>query len=914
MVFPRCPASFPCAAGGRPTGRAPGAALVPAVSGALLLMALVTPARAADGRLDRTVVPTFQSVRLTIDPARPDYRGDVHIDLTVAAATDSFRLHARDLDILSLTLRGPGGDIAVRHESGAKGLLTVRADSPLAPGTYGLDIGFANQFDTRANSLYRLQTGGDWYCYTQFQADAAREAFPCWDEPEFKIPWQLTLTVPASMTAVSNTPVERTTAQGRGKTVTFRRTQPLPSYLVAIAAGPFEYLPIPGMSAPGRVVTVRGASRLAAEAVRITPPLLAALEKYFERRYPYEKLDLLAVPEFASGAMENAGAIMFRDELLLVDPATASARQRSGLISTMAHELAHMWLGDLVTLAWWDDIWLNESFASWMGDKVAAGYAPQYHFEEQSLRGRQTAMRTDARPSTRAIRQRVHADDNFDRLFDELSYDKGQAVLTMLESWIGEETFRKGVLRYVETHAGGSATAADLWRALSEASGRDIAATTASFLEQPGVPLVTVEPLEGGRLRLSQRRFRHAASAPVESLLWRIPVNLRWSDGRQVHTRSVLLESAEQTVSLEPAGTPRWIHANAGERGYYRWSVPAEMLEGLTGQGVSALDVRERVALLGNLDALVEGGVVRGDTWVDVLARFAADESPQVVGAVVDGWTKIRRVLVSGAGEGSFLLATRRLLRPALDRIGMRAKRDEPDAVKLVRPGLLSALAVHGNDSEVQAWADQAARAYLADPARVDGTLAGAALNLAARRGDDSLFARYRRGFESTKVPAERARLLTALGHFRRPELIESALHYSLAGPLRPQELMVIPREIAAESDMHADRVWQWYRRPAHEIIAPRVPPWSVPFLVHIAACCLEYRIEEARAFFTLVVAMPAGTAEELAKLADGIRDCAELRRRESGSVARALGRLATGRVAPSSPPAGGAAESGGRP
>lgn len=536
-----------------------------AVAGVLAALMHGASAHAEDGRLDRNVLPTFQSVRLTLDPSQPDYRGDVHIDLTVAAATDSFRLHARDLEIASLKLRGPAGEITVQHEAGSNGLLVVRAAAPLAPGQYGLDIGYTNQFDTRANSLYRLQTGGDWYCFTQFQSDAAREAFPCWDEPEFKIPWQLTLTVPADVGAVSNTPSERIAAAGKTKTVTFRRTQPLPSYLVAIAAGPFEYVPIPGMSAPGRVVTVRGASKLAAEAVRITPPLLAALERYFERKYPYEKLDLLAVPEFAAGAMENAGAITFRDELLLVDPATASARQRSRLIAITAHELAHMWFGDLVTLAWWDDIWLNESFASWMGDKVAALYAPQYNYDVQSLRGRQNAMRTDARPSTRAIRQRVRADDNFDRLFDELSYDKGQAVLTMIESWIGEETFRKGVLRYIEKHAGGNATAADLWRALSDASGRDIAATTASFLEQPGVPLVTVEPLDGGRLRLTQRRFRHAASAATESLLWRIPVNLRWSDGRQVHTRSVLLESAEQTIALEPAAMPQWIHANAGE-------------------------------------------------------------------------------------------------------------------------------------------------------------------------------------------------------------------------------------------------------------------------------------------------------------------------------------------------------------
>jgi cytosol alanyl aminopeptidase len=883
----------------RPVHRFPASFL--ASSLALLSLAAPRPGRAADHRLDHTVVPTFQSIHLRLDPSQTDYMGSVHIDLSVASATDSFRLYARDMMVSGMTLKRGTEEIPVRSESGREGLLIVRAARPLAPGSYGLDISFTNDFDTKANALYRLQANGDWYAFTQFEADAAREAFPCWDEPEFKIPFQLTLVVPKQLATVSNTPIESAKTVGSEQTVTFARTPPLPSYLVAIAVGPLEFTPIRGMSIPGRVVTIKGASRLAAEAARVTPPLVAALEKYFGRKYPYAKLDLLAVPEFAAGAMENAGAITYRDEVLLVDPVTASPRQKYGMLSTTAHELAHMWFGDLVTMEWWDDVWLNESFASWMGSKVTQEVAPQYQTPVRDLHGRQNALTTDARPSTRAIRQRVDAFDNFDILFDELAYDKGQAVLEMLESWLGPETFRKGILRYLDAHAWKNATAADLWKALSEASGKDIAAITASFLEQPGVPIVGVEPLAGGQVRLTQRRFRNigdpGAAAP-DSTRWKIPVVLEYSDGRQVYTQSVLLGDGEQTVALEKTREPAWIHPNAGERGYYRWSVPAPMLDRIVAAGAQALDTRERVALLGNTGALLDGGVLHGDVYVRTLAHMADDPAAEVVGAALDGLTKVRRTFVTPAVEGTYLVGVRKMLHPPLARFGMARAKGEAEPVTLMRPNLLTTLAVHGNDPQVRAWARTAARTYLTNPGAVDPGLAGSALEIAARDGDDSLFQAYRARFEATKIPAERNRYLTAIGSFRRPDLIEKALAYTLAGPLRPQELLVIPRQVATENDALRDHVWEWLKSN-YAAIASRVPPFFVSQLTSLANGCDEARIEDARTFFTVLVHSPTGTMEELAKVCDQIRDCAALRRREGPAVLRGLTEVLTAKTTP---------------
>ncbi len=875
--------------------------MVPALLALTLLLPGTSHAAALNNRLGREVVPTFESVRLKLDPSRPDYSGAVHIDLTVAAPTESFRLYAKNMDVISVRLTGAAGAVAVTQESGASGVLIVRSSQPIPAGDYGLDIDFVNDFDTRANSLYRLKSGEHWYCYSQFEAASAREAFPCWDEPEFKIPFQVTVTVPDKSSAVSNTPIEKESTIGGQRTVVFKRTPPLPSYLVAIAVGPFDYVPIRGMSAPGRVVTVKGAAALAAEAARTTPPILAALEKYFGRPYPYAKLDLLAVPEFAAGAMENAGAITYRDEILLVDPATASVRQRQRLASITAHELAHMWFGDLVTMEWWDDLWLNESFASWMGDKITHEVFPQYNTPVRALSGSQRAMNTDARLTTRAVRQSVDAFANFDRLFDELSYQKGQAVLGMLESWLSPDVFRRGVIAYLKEHEWKNATADDLWRALSAASGRDITAATMSFLDQGGVPLVSAEVEPGGTVRLRQQRFLNFGTQLPAPMAWKIPVTLRYSDGHRVHTQSVLLEDTVQTVKLEHSAAPAWLHPNAGERGYYRWLATPAGLQAIAASGPGALDARERVGFINNLAALLDAGLLNADDYLATLERFTDDPAPEVVSAVIAGLEKIHATFITPDLRGSFAVAVRRFLRPSLKRFGITRGRGEPDAVSLMRPGMLAALGVHAYEREVLDWAKLAARRYMAHPDSVDASVAGTALNLAARDGDVALYEAYRLRFESTKIPSERARFLAALGHFRDGLLLTRALDYALTGPLRPQEIFTIPSNVSENEELKY-QVWLWFRA-GYRLIASRIPPFYLSDLPGFARCCDAQRIEHAKVFFSFPETQFPGTREELAKVVEGITDCAGLRERQTPAVVRYLGRSTRKSAAPAPAP-----------
>ena len=845
---------------------------------------------AAPQRLGTDVVPVAQAIRLETDAARADYSGSVRIDLEVKRAVSSFALHALEMDVKRLALTGPAGAVAATHAAGPRGRLDLTAAAPLPPGRYSLEIDFANEYDTKATGLYKVVVGGESYLFSQFQADDARQAFPCFDEPAFKIPYQMTVVVPEAHLAVSNTPIESEEAKDGRRTVVFAKTKPLPSYLLALATGPLETVAIPGMSVPGRVITVKGASGLAGEAVRTTPPLLAALERYFGRKYPYEKLDLIAVPEFWPGAMENAGAVTFRDTILLLDPRGASASQRQSLVEINAHELAHMWFGDLVTMEWWDDLWLNESFASWMGDKAAAEAFPEFRSDVTEVATVQTAMVPDARLSTRAIRQPVSTLDNLLQSADALAYQKGQAVLGMVEAWVGAETFRRGVLDYLAAHEWGNASAADLWRALGKASGQDVGGMLSTFVDQPGIPLVSVESIDGPRVRLAQRRFlNHGATAPAGT--WRIPVRLQYSVGGQVKTRTVVLAAPAQTVVLE--GPVEWLHPNDDQRGYYRWNVPAPVLQALAEGGPRILSVRERIGFVGNASALLDAGAIGGDAYLRLLAPFAADPEPEVVAAVVATLGKVKAAFVTPDVRPAFAAYVRRVLGPALERFGTDRRPGESEAVSLLRPQLLLWLGRDGDDPAALEHASKVARGFLADPATADPSIVGVSLQLLALRGDKALFEDFRKRAEAARVPADRSRFLNALGYFRDPALVDEALRYAVTGPLRPQEVFAIPFGVG--TDVANEGKPYRFLTENFETIRARIPPMFLTFMPHSASGCSRERAESARAFFSDPRHAAPGMEREIAKMSEAVNDCAVLRAREGSAVAGYLKSLAGG-------------------
>jgi cytosol alanyl aminopeptidase len=862
-----------------------------ALAAAVLLAAVSSPAPAAaaeagaDLRLGAAAVPRAQAVELRLDPAEKSYSGRVVVDLEVVRATPSFRFHAEEMELASVELvPAAGGEaIPLATETLGADVVEATAEAPLAAGRYRLTIDFANDFGTRAVGLYRAEYQGESYLFTQFQAVDAREAFPVWDEPQFKIPYRLTLTVPEGLVAATNAPAEAETPAADGwKTIRYAELPPLPSYLLAIAVGPFDTVPVPGTSVPSRILTPKGQGNLTGMAVEMTPPLLAALETWFARPYPYAKLDLVAVPEYWPGAMENPGLITFSDGVILAPPEGASVGQRRGFARIQAHELAHMWFGDLVTMTWWDDLWLNESFADWLGGKIAEQVFPRLGVEVDQLRGVQQIFAVDARPTTAAIRKpvgrAVEAMENVG-----VAYAKGRAVLDMVEQWLGPETFQRGVRAYIGEHAHGSAEAADLWRALAAAAERDVSPVLAGFLDQPGYPLVGVRVVdaEEGVVELTQQRFRnHGGKAPDQS--WQVPMVLQWSDGEAEHARRVLLAGPRLRVEL--GGPVAWLHPDAGAWGYYRWRLPADELTALAAAAPETLDTRERIAFLGNAAALLDAGAIGGGDYLGILAAFAADPEPEVLAAALGGLTKVEGAFVSDQLGGRFAAYLRSALRPALDRIGMEPGAGEPEAVTLLRPQLLGRLGGDGEDAAVRAFAAEKARAYLADPSTVDPSIAGTVLSIAAVEGDAELFETYRARFEADRGPADRDRFLGALGDFDTPALQEKALAYALAGPLRPTELFTIPASIS-DGDAASDRVFSWLR-DNYATLTGRMPPDFIPFLVFFAGGCSEERLATAHEFFGAPERKTPAVEVQLAKLSEAVRDCATLRRREGEAAA----------------------------
>ena len=847
-------------------------------------LAALPPAVAAEVfRLGDDVVPTFQAVELVLDADRDDYRGKVRVELEVKRPTDAFHFHSEGSELSNVMLTGPDGLIASRHEAESDEVVRVATDAPLAPGAYLLEVEFTNAYDTQAIGLYRMQQDGAGYLFTQFQADDAREAFPCWDEPGFKIPFQFTLTVPEAHLAVTNTPIETSTVADGWRTVTFRRTRPLPSYLLAIAAGPLETVDMPGLGVPARIVTVRGQSHLAGLAADMTPPMLKALEAYFGRPYPYAKLDFLALPEFWPGGMENAGAITYADRILLLDPDAASVAQRRTMARVIAHELAHMWFGDLVTMEWWDDLWLNEAFATWMADKIVGQVYPQFGSAVDAAANAQGILAQDATASTEAIRRPVTSAKNLLGNIG-LTYRKGQAVLGMFETWIGAETFRRGVLDYIEANAWGNARAADLWRALDAASGRDLSTAMTTFLEQPGFPLIEVEMLGGGRVKLNQQRFRnHGAGSP--DLTWQIPVSLKVPGGAGAATTTVLLDAATKIVDL--GGEPAWVFPNAGADGYYRWRLPDDRLMALASQGGAVLSARERVGLIGNLSALLGAGALPGDRYLAVLGELADDPDPLVVRSLLRALGAVKRAFVPADLEAPFAAYVRRTLGPAIERFGLEKVAGEPESVSLVRPDLYGWLGREGRDASVLAAARSLAGAFREDPSTVDPALAAVALELAAIGAGEERFKDYQQRLETAETPAMRRGYLNAIGGFDRLELRRAALEYVIEGPLRPNEIFVPFRAIGSDA-AGRELSYRWLTAN-YDKITSRLPPTFAAFLPFAASGCSAERLAHAETFFAQPERQAPGTAQQLAKVAEQVRDCVALREREGAAVARYL-------------------------
>jgi alanyl aminopeptidase len=750
---------------------------------------------------------------MRVDPTSPSFSGRVSIEVKLAQPLDTIWLHQKRLDIKSAQIRSDDLLQELRQiESADPELLGLRAAHPIGAGKATLEIEYAGSFGNRVG-LFRQDSRGDWYAYTDFEAIDARSAFPCFDDPRFKVPWDLTLTVPISQRAFANAPQIEEVIEGNEKTVRFETTRPLPSYLVAFAVGPFEVLQSGPSRIPMRVITPQGLSAKGRFALDNLPTWIAFLEGYFGMQMPYKKVDLIAVPRFG-GAMENPGLITFSAGLLLVDPAQSGSlaiRRSAGVI---AHELAHLWFGDLVTMHYWNDLWLNEGFATWMSDKVVAAWRPDQAREVLDIADKMSAYHADASPGSRVVRQPIKRREDIAAAFDAITYRKGGAILEMFEAWLGEETVRNAVRDYVRNHVDGNAKSEDFVSALSKAAGQDIATAMASFLDQTGIPLVEAKLDCSGSPTAILRQSAHQplGSSPSQNL-WKIPICLRYGGSKTAHTQCALLESRELQLPLETKTCPTWLHPNKGEHGYYHYSAPyAQLLER------TQLDPREISGLAHNAEAALRAGRMSVSDFLILVKALASRRSRHADQALLTALQLIERSVVANEDRAAFGAFVREAYGSRIREIGVTGIKGEPDRIKLTRPALLELVADLGNDRRLRKQVRKEVDRWLDTQESMNTLLLGSWLRIAAIDGDRSLFERYEEIASSTKDAERRFLLRTAQLAFRKESLLLRALDRLRQSGLSP--LAIERLAIAVADPVLGPRVLEFLGEHREAILA----------------------------------------------------------------------------------------------
>ena len=754
-------------------------------------------------RLPADTRPLAEAIELHVDPAQDRFSGAVDIDVQLDRARSTLWLHGKDLHVTAATVTPAGGaPIAAtwqeRQDSGIAAL-TLAGQAPA--GKARVHVAFDAPFGRGQKGLYRTTEAGVAYAFTQFEAIAARLAFPCFDEPGFKIPFTTTLVVPAGMQAIANTREVSRAPEGTAVRVSFAPTLPLPSYLVAFAVGPLDVVPVADVPPnavrsrplPLRGIAPRGRGKDMAYAMAHAGEILAVLEQYFGIEYPWDKLDILAVPG-KGGAMENAGAVTFGERSLLFDGATAPVYQRRGYARVMAHELAHQWTGDLVTMAWWDDTWLNEAFATWIAAKTVQTWDPKVHADVSLLQGVQGAMGADSLVSARAIRQPIGSVNDIENAFDGITYQKGGGVLAMFERFAGEQAWQKGLHAYLVAHRFGSATADDFLDAENAAVGKDVKTPFRTFLDRPGVPFLEVSSsCAGGKasLEVRQSRYLPLGSTGDARETWDVPFCAKVRGA----VTCQMLEKADTTIDLgEGKACPVDFFPNADGAGYYRFGLaPADLAELRAHLG--ELSTREKIAYASSLRSAFARATTPMKDVLLALAPLAADAEPAVAGEPM-GYVQLGRDWFYATPlRGKAERYGRDLYGAAGRRLGWEAKKGESDETRTLRASVLSFLAMTGRDPGVRAEARRRGLAYVGagkdwtlHPGAVSPDLAGLALAVVGEEADRATWDGLRKLLASSVDETVRGRIAWALGSARDPELAAAGRALVLDPVLRDSE------------------------------------------------------------------------------------------------------------------------------
>jgi len=768
--------------------------------------------------LPRTVIPNRYDLRLEPDLVTHSFTGEESIAVDVTEATAEVFLNTAELAITEVRAENTAGDripgMAATDEEAERSRLVF--ERPLGLGAWRLHLSFRGTLNDKLRGFYRStykDPSGATHTIaaTQFEATDARRAFPCWDEPDFKAVFASTLVIDPALTAVSNTSIVDERVEGTRKVVRFADTIRMSTYLVAFVVGELEATdPRRVGRTPLGVWCVPGKRRLAAFGQEAGAFTLRFFEQYYGVPYPGDKLDLLAIPDFAAGAMENLGAITFRETALLVDEAAATHAELERVADVVAHENAHMWFGDLVTMSWWNGIWLNEAFATFMEMLAVDAWKPEWQRWTSFGVSRAAAFSVDGLWNTRPIEFPVRAPRDADAMFDVLTYEKGASVLRMLEQYLGADVFRDGVRGYLREHAYANADTGDLWAALGQAAGAPIPAVMDGWILRPGFPLVSVR-LEDRELVLTQQRFTYLPAPPpalpwkpaprvdeAQSQRWQVPVQLRLDGADGGRAQRLLLGDAETRLPV-PGGFTSLL-VNEGGHGFYRVRYSGELLERLLARLPDGLAPIERFNVVNDTWAAAVAGLVPLSQYLEMTTRFRGERDRNVWTILLGSLHALNRV-IDAADRAHLERFVRALVGEAVAELGWAPRPGETELTRQLRGDLLRALGTLGNDSTAQARAVELYAAALAEARAVDPNVLPALIAILAHRGDVARYAEFVERFRTAKTPQEEQRYLYALTGFRSRPLIEQTLAKTINGEIRTQDAPFVARALLMNVD-----------------------------------------------------------------------------------------------------------------
>ena len=863
---------------------------------ALLAASRAPPPPRDDGRLPSTARPTRYALSLRIDPRQPRFSGTTRILIEVPEPTFFVVLHARDMAISRAVAHVGGMSVAAtpttRLASGGvvPEELVLRFAHPLPAGNAELEIAYDAPFAPDFAGLYRVEEAGRMYAYTQFEVADARRAFPCFDEPNDKTPYDVTITAPGDAIALANSPETSRTAGSDGMVEhRFATSPPLPTYLVAFAVGDFDVVEWQKDPFPIRAVTTKGRANLTGLALEAASALVTKLSEYFDIPYPYAKLDLVAVPDFAAGAMENPGLITFRDALVLLDARRATTSIRRSQAQVIAHELAHQWLGDLVTMQWWDDLWLNEGFAMWAEARIVDAWRPSFGATIEQIAGVQHVMDVDGLQSARAVREPVHSTSEAEEAFDGITYEKGAAVLRMIEGWLGPDVFRRGVQRYLRENAWKSARSDDLFRALEYVSTQKIGELVRGFLDQPGVPDVLVNWTcgAGGKIELSQSEWRPLGSGSEPHRSWTLPVCVE-TDGPK--GKSCFTLGRDPIVRDLGPNCPAWVHPNTGEAGYYRFVVEGARLMALA-RGARALSPIDRLGLVSNAWAEVRQGAIGGSVLLEMLPLFDSETERNVVEQIATTLEGIDQALVDDNVRDAFRrwVGARMAVRKAS--LGWEPAPNEDDDRTIERRTVLWLSGELGYDEATLEEAQQYAESWLRDPRAVPPDTAAVALPLASIKAGASRLYQLRSAVANAKTPEDRALAIRAMGTFDDPALLRKALDLTLTDEIKLSELRYVFGSAAAHRAT-APVLYAWEKENWAKLRARLPGSFGGGTLIEVASTmCTAAARDDAREFFVPATRGMEGVKRRLDEALESAGMCVALHDHGAVEVTRYLRR-----------------------